>query len=905
MTPEQYEHLTELFHAALEIAPDERAAFLDQVSDGDADLRRELESLLSAQEMVLTEKPPDDIAAGYMAQQGGSSASVPSLAPNTRFDRYEIRSLLGKGGMGEVYLAEDTRLHRKVALKILPARFASNQDRMRRFEQEATAAAALNHPNIAHIYEIGESESTHFIAMEHIDGDTLRDKIHRDKAPLQKLLKYLTQVAEGLTKAHAAGIVHRDLKPDNIMITRDDYAKILDFGLAKLIEPQAPLASVSDASNEAVTTIVAQHSLAGMVMGTAGYMSPEQAQGKVKEIDQRSDIFSFGCILFEAVTGHRPFAAESVIKSLHKVAYEAAPPIKDFNPTAPPDLQRIVRRCLAKDREERYQTIKDVAIELKEVRQGMAGAADLAATVPPSGSTQKLRRQTTEQSGKSTSRSVYFVSQIKSHKRNALLVLAALIVVSAAVAYFAYSRYAGGSGAGAIRSIAVLPFVNASGNPDTEYLSDGITDSLINNLSQLPNLKVMSRNSVFHYKGKETDARAVGRELDVQAVLTGRLVQRGDSLAISLELVNASDNSHIWGTQYNRKLADLATVPGDISQEVTENLRLKLSGEEKHLLAKRQTNNPEAYRAYLKGAYYSATFAPGSFEKAVKYFNDAIAIEPNYAQAYAGLAQAYAELPFSDVPPQEALLKARPAAKRALELDETLAEAHRSMATINFYYDWDWPAAEKECRRSIELNPGDALNHQHYGWFLGLLGRFDEGLTELEQAQILDPLSTNVNVAIANNYYWSGQYDRAIEQHLKVMELDPNVGGLTRLYLGEAYLKQRRFPEAIAEIQKAGQFGVMQTATLGYAYAVSGNRAEAEKVLGHLRSLATQKYVPPFTIALIYSGLGDKDQAFAWLEKAYGERSVWLTWLKVDPKFDSLRTDPRFADLLRRIRLPP
>jgi|GEM_PF-282167 len=378
MTPQQYERLTELFHAALEIAPDERAAFLAQVCDGDVDLRRELESMLAAHEQraAYTEKPLDDIAAGYVAQQGGSSASLPSLTRNTRIDHYEIRSLLGKGGMGEVYLAEDTRLHRKVALKILPAAIATDQDRMRRFELEATTAAALNHPHIAHIYEIGESAGTHFIAIEYIDGDTLRDKIHRDKAPLQKLLKYLIQVAEGLTKAHSAGIVHRDLKPDNIMITRDDHAKILDFGLAKLIEPRSPLGSLGSASaSEAGTGIMAHQSLAGMVMGTVGYMSPEQALGKVKEIDQRSDIFSFGCILFEAVTGQTPFADKSVIKSLHKVVYEAAPPIKDFNPSTPADLQRVIRRCLAKDPEERYQTIKDLLIDLRELRQELDSEA--------------------------------------------------------------------------------------------------------------------------------------------------------------------------------------------------------------------------------------------------------------------------------------------------------------------------------------------------------------------------------------------------------------------------------------------------------------------------------------------------------------------------------------------------
>src|SRR3989440_5483090 len=385
MTPEQYERLTELFHAALEIAPDERAAFLDQVSDGDAGLRRELESLLAAHEQraAYTEKPPDDIAAGmFLAQHDiGAAASLP---PNTRIDRYEIRSLLGKGGMGEVYLAEDLRLHRKVALKILPAAVAANQDRMRRFEQEATAAAALNHPHIAHIYEIGESEGIHFIAMEHIDGDTLRDKIHRDKAPLQKLLKYLTQVAEGLAKPHAAGIVHRDLKPDNIMITRDDYAKILDFGLAKLVEPQRPFDSSDSGSSEIATAVMAQQSLPGTVMGTVGYMSPEQAQGKTKEIDQRSDIFSFGCILFEAITGHKPFEGDSTIKSLHKIIYEPAPPISQFNSSAPADLQRIVRRCLAKDPEDRYQTIKEIAIELRELRRDTeANATDATNTVDP------------------------------------------------------------------------------------------------------------------------------------------------------------------------------------------------------------------------------------------------------------------------------------------------------------------------------------------------------------------------------------------------------------------------------------------------------------------------------------------------------------------------------------------
>jgi eukaryotic-like serine/threonine-protein kinase len=429
MTPQQYERLTELFHAALKFAPTERGIFLDRVSESDAELCEELESLLAAAAGALTDKPPDDIAAGYLAQQGDRSASVTSLLLNTRLDHYEISALLGKGGMGEVYLAEDVRLHRKVALKILPTAVASDRDRMRRFEQEATVAAALNHPYIAHIYEIGDCEGTHFIAIEHIDGDTLRDKIHRDKAPLPKLLKYLIQVAEGVSKAHAAGIVHRDLKPDNIMITRDDYAKILDFGLAKLIEPQRVIGSGSEAASEANTASMTRHSSPGMVMGTAGYMSPEQAQGKVEQIDHRSDIFSFGCILFEAVTGKRPFANDSVIHSLHKVAYEPVPATKDFNPSAPTGLERIVRLCLAKDRAERYQSIQDVALELREVRQGMAGGAELYAKGPHSGRNETYG-PSINPSTRPASSAKYAATEIKRHTRVAAIIFMALVVAA-------------------------------------------------------------------------------------------------------------------------------------------------------------------------------------------------------------------------------------------------------------------------------------------------------------------------------------------------------------------------------------------------------------------------------------------------------------------------------------------
>ncbi|HEY8224836.1 MAG TPA: serine/threonine-protein kinase, partial [Pyrinomonadaceae bacterium] len=490
----------------------------------------------------------------------GLNISIPA---GTKLGRYEIRSKLGAGGMGEVYLAEDSQLRRRVAVKILPGDLASNQDRMRRFIQEAQAAAALNHPNIATVHEIGESDGVNFIAMEFIDGFTLRELIHGKQTEMSKLLRYLQHVAEGLAKAHGAGIVHRDLKPDNIMITREGHAKILDFGLAKLIE-QRPMPGGD--SSEIATAVIPQHSSPGTVMGTVGYMSPEQAQGKTKEIDQRSDIFSFGCILFEAATGKKPFEGDSVIKSLHMVIYEAALTISDLNPSAPPDLQRIVRRCLEKDPEERYQSIKEVAIELKQLRRELAGAA-FDTTVPPPPKTDATRapaRESRSQQSLGASTSIpstslstrassaeYLVSGIKRHKLIAAIVVVMILVGAILVRWYFHAR----DTEVAIESIAVLPFVNQSHDPDSEYLSDGVTESIINSLTQLPNLKVIARSSVFRYKGKETDPLTAGKELGVRAVLTGRILQRGDNLTISTELVDVRDNKQLWGEQYSEKIS--------------------------------------------------------------------------------------------------------------------------------------------------------------------------------------------------------------------------------------------------------------------------------------------------------------------------------------------------------------
>ncbi|MCA1643655.1 MAG: serine/threonine protein kinase [Acidobacteria bacterium] len=642
MTPQQYEHLTELFHAALEIAPDERVAFLDRVSDGDADLRRELESLLAAhvERAAYTEKPPDDIAAGmYLARQDSSADRAASLAPNTRIDRYEIRSLLAKGGMGEVYLAEDLRLHRKVALKILPAAVAANQDRMRRFEQEAQAAAALNHPNIAHIYEIGAADGVNFIAMELVDGVTLRTKIHDERTELRKLLKYLQQVAEGLAKAHAAGIVHRDLKPDNIMITRDDYAKILDFGLAKLVETQRSLGIGEQSSSEVGTRIMAQQSLAGMVMGTAGYMSPEQAQGRVKEIDQRSDIFSFGCILFEAATGHKPFEGQDILDSLHKIVHAPTPQIKDTNANAPNELQRIVRRCLAKDREERYQTIKDVALELKEVRQGMAGPAETETTVASSGSTETLGRKTTEQSAPATSSAEYLVSQIKSHKRGATIALAALVIAAAALAYFFYFKH---NRARAVSdTILIADFDNKTG----DAIFDGtLKQALAVQLEQSPFLNIFPDDRIsqalrFMKRAPgERVTREVAKEIcqrqGLKAMLVGSITPLGAHYSLALEVVNAQTGDVLARAQKEAESKEQVLeahggAATDLRQKLGESLRSIQKFDAP--INEATTSSFEALKVF---ALAHPRLEPDPF-KQISLLKRAIEIDPKFAMAYA------------------------------------------------------------------------------------------------------------------------------------------------------------------------------------------------------------------------------------------------------------------------------
>ena len=830
-----------------------------------------------------------------------------SLSAGIRLGRYEIRAKIGAGGMGEVYLAQDTKLDRKVALKILPAEVAADRNRMERFVREAKAAAALNHPNIAHIYEIGEHDGTNFIAMEHIDGQTLRELI-RNHTDLRKLLRLLQHAAEGLAKAHAAGIVHRDLKPENIMVTRDGHAKILDFGLAKLIETKRP----SDTSSEVATAILPQPSQPGMVLGTVGYMSPEQAQGRTDEIDQRSDIFSFGCILFEAVTGRKAFEGKDAVESLNKIIREPVSPIRDLNPSAPADLQRVVRRCLAKDMDERYQTLKDVAIELKEVRRELE-ASGIDTVVPTS-----MDIQTKELPGATTSTPIsmppasrsqrassaeYVVTGIKQHKLAGAVTLLFIVIGAAGVGLYLHAR----NTESAIESIAVLPFDNQSNDPDADYISDGIAESIINSLARLPNLKVIPRSIAFRYKGKPVDPQKTGEELRVNAVLTGRVVQRGDNVTISVELDDIRYGKQLWGEQYNRKPADLLAVQSDIANEVVQRVRWQPTGEQRQKLTKGATENPAAYQLYLKGNFFASKFTKEGLQKGLDYFNQAIAVDPNYALAYTGVGFYYVGANDWYQSPKEAMPKARDAARKALAIDDTLADAHLLLGTVAHWYDWDWATAEREYRRAIELNPNDPRPHEFYSWFLSTnMARADEAIAEAKKAQQLDPVSAETNQFLGGAYFFARRYDEAIDQLRKAAEFDPDYW-LAHEFLGQAYEQKGKLPEAIAEFQRAHQIEgtfAEPTAMLGHAYALSGKQSEALKIIDQLKDLSSHSYVPPYNIAAVYAGLGDQDRTIEWLNRAYAERSFYLPWVGVDPHMDALHSDPRFADLVKRVGLP-
>jgi len=864
MDPERWQKLEDLFHAALERNVGGRASFVAEACGNDDDLRRELESMLDHDEQAknFIESPAYVIAAESLLRDPPEDSLI-----GKTLGSYQIVSQLGRGGMGVVYLATDQKLQRKVALKILPRDLTDDPTRLRRFKQEARAASALNHPNILTIFEIEERDGQHYIATEFIEGATLRELLEGNKMGLQGVLDAAIQITSALAAAHASGIVHRDIKPENIMRRTDGYIKVLDFGLAKLIE-QGNSPEVSTAVNTDP----------GVIIGTIHYMSPEQVRRA--ELDERTDIWSLGVVIYEMMAGQSPFKAATegdVIASI----LQKKPSFEWRLQNVPPEVGWILKKALAKDKEERYQTARDLLIDLKRLK-----------------------------------REIEFDRQLESFEQLEPGGTGAVRSVPSAEAVKKSTRAPSGSGRrspsasrrrtrGAINSLAVMPLVNASADPNTEYLSDGITESIINNLSQLPNLRVLARSMVFRYKGQEVDPQKVGRELGVRAVLTGRVLQLDDSLVIRTELVHVSDGTQLWGEHYNRKLGDIFAVQEEIARQISEKLQMRLSGEEERRLAKRHTENAEAYRLYLKGRYHWNKRDKLANEKGIEFFQRAIEVDPNYALAYAGLADSYIVLGFHGVlPPNEVMPKAKQAAEKALQIDDSLAEAHISLAYVTEAYDWDWPRAERGYKNAIRLNSNYATAHHWYGEYLALVGRFDEAIAELQKAKEIDEsLSLIINTAVGLVLYLARQYDRAIEEHRRTLDLDPNFAH-THLCLGLAYLQKSMFDEAIAELQTAlAIFGEnpRAAAVLAYAYAISGKKDEAQALFDDLKDRSLRQYIAPCLIGLICIGLGDHDQAFAWLEKGCDERDLGLIWLKVEPMADKLRSDSRFENFLRRV----
>jgi serine/threonine-protein kinase len=815
--------------------------------------------------------------------------------------------------MGEVYLAEDTRLGRRVALKLLPAQFIKDEDRLRRFEQEARASSALNHPNIITIHEVGVEDGTHFIATEFIEGETLRQRMRREQMSLTEALDVAIQVANALAAAHQVGIVHRDIKPENIMLRPDGYAKVLDFGIVKLTEKFSEQQSVKSEATEAAGVVNTE---ANIVMGSPNYMSPEQARGLA--VDGRTDIFSLGVIVYEMIAGRRPFEGPTVSDIIVAILEREPPPLARHLPGISPRLENIVAKALAKDRESRYQTITDMLGDLKRQKRRVDFEAGLDESVSPDFHSEPTAPIPARQdshatvkgfgvssgsqfdTARATSSAEYIITGIKQHKAGFLTALA-IMALAVAAATLLLAR---GGGRHPIDSIAVLPFVNEGADPNAEYLSDGITESLINNLSQSRSLKVMSRNSVFRYKGRDASAQGVARDLGVHGVLTGRLVQRGDSLTISIELVDARDDTHVWGEQYTRKMSEIISMQEEIAKQISERLQLKLSGEDERRVSKRYTNNSEAYQLYLRGRFYWNKRTEEALKKGIDYFNEAIEKDPGYALAYVGVANCYAMLTELEAsPPKEIYPKVKAAAARALEIDDTLAEAHTSLAAVN-EYEWNWQEAENQYRRAIELNPNYETAHHWYAAYLTSRLRPDEAVREMKLALELDPLSLIINTSMGRVLFGARRYDQAIEQLKKTLDLDPNFAE-AHFQIGMAYERKRMYEEAVREFQKSVELfnDPAMMAWVARAYAASGRRADAEQLLAELTEMSGQKYVSPYPLATVYAALGDKDRAFEWLEKVYRERSYYVVWLNIDPIFDDIRPDSRFQDLLRRIGL--
>jgi serine/threonine protein kinase/Tfp pilus assembly protein PilF len=860
VTPERWQQVKAHFRSALEQKAEDRAGFLERACAGDDDLRREVELLLASYE------ESDSAIETAVAEAAARllSDDRPESLVGQRLGHYEVTALLGEGGMGTVYQATDGRLGRKVALKLMPPDFTRDADRLERFEREARLTSSLNHPSILTVYEVGEENGVHFIAAELVEGETLRERMTGAPMEIGDLLAVAEQVASALATAHEAGIMHRDVKPENVMVRRDSLVKVLDFGLAKLIEPRA--ADVAAMAHGVVKTGP------GVVMGTVPYMSPEQVLGR--DVDHRSDLFSLGVLLYEMATGRPPFAGPTAGETADRILHAPLEAMAHVNPEVPAELERVVKRCLEKERDRRYGSARELLVDLTNLKRDLEVGATATAT-----------------EGRGPRRRPSLLGR--------RLAASAAVALAAALGYTLLFQGAATEVAPEITSVAVLPLANLTGDPAEEYFADAMTESVISNLGQIRALRVTSRTSVMRYKGSSKSLPEIARELDVDAVVEGTVQRAGGRVRVTAQLIHAATDTHLWARDYERDLTDVLKLQGEIARAVADEIRVRVTPDERARLTSAHSIDVRAHEAYLLGRFHSGKGNEESWKRAIEYYERAIEFAPDYAAAYAGLSDAWLQRGIFGAGFKEVEAESRNAAFKAIELDGRLAEAHLALANVKLLYDWDWAGAEQEFRRTLELDPGRLDARISYGHLLIHLGRQQEAIGEAQTAVRSDPVMAGAHSALGWFLYRAKRYEEALLHLERAVELEPR-SAAAGFRLGIVYAQMGRYDEAIAAFERIGALmpdSGDSRAGIAYVYAMTGRQREARRMIAGLRA-------NPYVIAAVYATLGDRDAAFGILERAVEERQL-LVAIKSEQAFESLHSDRRWPALLRRMNFPP